>query len=181
MKKLHLLSLAALLAFTATTLVSCDNDDGIASTLWGVWEGNMYVTSEWNGHTYKATSSVIQFDKNPYDYASGTGYWVDYYSGAPWDYFASHINWRVVNERIQIHSLEDNTYFNIYDYSLSNNYFSGVLINEYGDRLTFRLRKTASPYWDGFDWGWDSWYGYSLAGRSTDATPANLPVRRVVK
>ena len=37
-----------LLALTATTLVSCDDDSDIAMTLEGTWQGDMKVSTDYN-------------------------------------------------------------------------------------------------------------------------------------
>ena len=186
MKKFTSILAMIMMAAMSLTFVSCDDDEYIADTLWGVWEGDMYVTSEWNGHTYYSSYSILAFDKDPYEYASGTGYWIDYYSDAPWDCFASHIEWRVNNRNIEIYSREDDTYFTIYDYSLSESWFSGTIIGEYGDPMQFRLRKTSSPNWGDFEWGWDSWYGYSYpdyspSTRADGSNNADRPVRKFMK
>ncbi len=160
MKRFTSITAILMMTMIAFTFTSCTEDDDIADTLWGVWEGDMHVWSEWNGEYYEAHDSQIQFDRDPYDYASGTGYWVDYYSGAPWDYFASHIEWVVDGGVIRIYSIEDDTYYRISNYSLSNNYFTGTIESEYGDPMDFRLRKTMSPNWGDFEWGWDPWYDY---------------------
>lgn len=184
MKKFTSLLAMAMMAMMSFTLSSCDEDEEIADTLWGTWEGEMYVVNEWNGHTYQSSYSVIQFDKDPYNYASsGTGYWVDYFSDAPWDYFASHIEWVVRNERIQIYSYEDDTYFEIRNYSLSDNYFRGELEDEYGGWQSFSLRKTSSPYWN-YGWGWGHYPGYVNKKKSTPKVPfdnntGNKPVRKI--
>lgn len=187
MKKFTSFFATIAIALMSLSLVSCDDDEVIADTLWGTWEGNMYVQCEYNGHYYTATSSIIHFDKD-YEYAtSGTGYWIDYYSGAPWDYYASHIRWRVSDEVLLIHSLEDDTYFRIYDYSLSDRYFSGMLEGEDGTYMDFRLVKTSSPYWDDYEWGW-GYYGYpDYAPRkdikyidTTNTTGGKMP-RRVIR
>lgn len=186
MKKFTFLSAMIMMMAMAFTFVSCDDDEYIADTLWGVWEGDMHVWNDFDGQVYEAHRSVIQFDRDPDSYATGTGYWVDYYSNAPWDYFASHITWSVSNGRIRIYSYEDDTNFYIYDYSLSDNYFTGTIESEWGDPMDFRLRKTASPNWDDFDWGWDSWYGYSALQNSASKTRSGdavqeKPVRHIGK
>lgn len=187
MKKIHSLATILMLALSSLALTSCDNDDAIADTLWGVWKGNMYVTGEYDGRVYYSSYSTIGFDKDPYDYASGSGYWIDEFSNAPWDYYATHIEWQVNNSDIIIHSLEDDTYFTIHNYSLSGNYFSGEIWSEDGSRQAFRLVKTSSPDWNDYDWGWD-WndgYGYySPARQSEDVTTGrraapSKPVRRI--
>ena len=52
--------------------------------------------------------------------------------------------------------------------------------------MDFRLRKTASPNWNDFDWGWDSWYGYSALQNSASKTRSGdavqeKPVRHIGK
>lgn len=49
MKKFTSILAMIMMAAMSLTFVSCDDDEYIADTLWGVWEGDMYVTSEWNG------------------------------------------------------------------------------------------------------------------------------------
>ncbi|CCY82821.1 putative uncharacterized protein [Prevotella sp. CAG:1185] len=182
MKKFTSILATIMLAVMSLTFVSCDDDSYIADSLWGVWEGDMYVTSQWNGQTYYSSYSVLAFDKDPYEYASGSGYWIDYYSNAPWDYFASHIRWQVNNRNIEIYSIEDDTYFTIYDYSLSRSWFSGTIIGEYGDPMQFSLRKTSSPNWGDYDWGWDySYPGYAPSTRADGNNNADKPVRKFMK
>ena len=79
---------------TLFTLTSCE-DERIANTLEGTWSGNMYISTRYDGRVYDATYTEVTFLKNPYAYSSGEGYWVDYYSDAPWDYVANHIEWSV--------------------------------------------------------------------------------------
>ncbi len=192
MKKFTSLLLMSLLALTTMTFVSCDDDDEIADTLWGVWEGDMYVSSYWDGQSYYSSYSEIAFDRNPNSYASGTGYWVDYYSNAPWDYYASHIRWSVDRGVITIYSVEDGETYSIYDYSLSQNYFSGTLDNGYDNPMSFRLTKTASPDWNDFNYGWGYWDdgyyapGYAPSGSrsagSSDksSVKTDKPIRRIM-
>ena len=93
MKKLYTMMMMAMMGMMAMSFTSCETDEEIAYTLEGTWKGNMYINSEWGGNTYTTTYSEITFLKDPYTYSEGTGYWVDYYSGAPWDYVANHIEW----------------------------------------------------------------------------------------
>lgn len=83
MKKLMSIISMLLLALTATTLVSCDDDSDIAATLEGTWQGDMEVSTYYNGQNYQAVSSEICFVQDPYTYSSGTGYWIDYYRNSP--------------------------------------------------------------------------------------------------
>ena len=171
------LMVMALLPFSFT---SCDDDALIADTLWGEWQGEMYVSSYWNGRYYDASYSELAFDKDPCRYASGTGYWIDYYSNAPWDYHANHIRWTVSNSIIRIHFVEDGGTLDIYDYSLSGNYFSGVIYNDRDEELHFRLRKTSYPTtnWDDFRWGWYSDWDYNTRMNTTENdTLTSTPIR----
>ena len=61
------------MVLTATLTTGCtDENEDVAYNLWGTWEGNMYMQSQYNGRVYQSSYSVLAFDKNPYQYASGT-------------------------------------------------------------------------------------------------------------
>jgi len=180
MKKLYSMLMMAMMALTATTMTSCDEDTQIAYTLEGTWQGNMYVHTAYRGYDYYATSTEITFLRDPYRYASGSGYWVDYYSNAPWDYVANHIEWRVVNRNIEVYFLEDGNSMVIGDYRLSDNYFTGYIADA-GNDVEFRLRHVSSPNWSNYNhWGYDGWYGYysrETRGGVNDSVKAEKPVR----
>lgn len=150
-----LMAVAALLA--TFTLTGCE-DEKIADTLEGAWTGNMYVTSSYGGQSYTASQSMLYFDKDPYEYATGTGYWVDYYSNAPWDYFSSRIEWKVENRQIQIYSVqEDQTYY-ISDYKLNGNTFVGYLYtnSRFSNSVYFELSRSS---WNSYnDYNWNGYY-----------------------
>lgn len=193
MKKLTSLLAFMMMLALPFALVSCDDDEDIADTLWGTWEGDMYVTSYWNGKEYRSSYSVIEFDKDYDSSTSGTGYWIDYYDDPSWNvkYYATHIRWSVSKGVIYIFSIEDETAFYIGDYSLSDNYFRGTIFDDYDNDMSFSLVKTSSPYWDSYDkWGWDAWgYGYpnysnkkkSAAGTPVENSATERPVRRIVR
>lgn len=184
MKQVTQLLILVALATISLALTACDSDDEyIADTLWGTWEGDMYVSSEYNGQVYDATYSVIQFDRNNGSYASGTGYWIDYYSNAPWDYVANHITWEVYNGCIHVYFIEEGSSLDIYNYWLDYDYFNGCIYNGYGQQVDFSLQKTGVPTWSNFYYGYDYWldgyYSKSRAtgnGRATEAHP-----RRIVR
>ena len=149
----------ALMAMLAFSLTSCE-DDEIARTLEGTWEGNMYTSYEYSGVYYDASYSQICFLRDPYSYASGDGYWVDYYNDYGWsrNYIANHITWTVDNGIIKIHFIEDNDYVRIRDYSLNDTYFSGSLELTNGNWQRFSLRHISSPNWGSYQWGYNSYY-----------------------
>lgn len=182
MKKLYVPFLTAILA---VLFASCE-DERIASSLEGTWSGNMYVSSYYDGRDYYATHSEITFSIDPFRYTRGSGYWVDYYSGAPWDYVANHIDWRVDRGNIYVDFIEERTSLVISDYRLSNSRFSGYIA--YGDYdVEFDLMHIASPNWSSYNrWGYDAWYDgyYSRPTRSADSTsvaPVAKPVRQFGK
>ena len=158
----------AFMAIFAFTLVSCDDDEEIARTLEGTWQGDMYVTSYWGDRYYDATSTEICFLRDPYRYSEGTGYWVDYYNDRYWgdyDYVASHIEWTVNWGTIRVYFVEDDDYVEIYNYSLDYDYFTGYIETANGGRQKFNLRHVSSPNWGGYYYGgYDSYYYY---GNST--------------
>ena len=112
MKKQFFLLMVAMMGLISVSFTSCD-DEEIAKTLEGTWKGDMYVTSEWEGKYYEAIYTEITFLKDPYAFSSGTGYWVDYYSDAPWDYVANHIDWRVDLGDIHVKFIEEGPLFRL--------------------------------------------------------------------
>lgn len=176
MKKLYSLWSMALMAVMMMSLASCDwlEDEDIAYTLEGTWEGNMYVSSEWDGRTYDATYTEICFQRDPFKYRTGYGYWVDHYSNAGWgrNYVANHIEWRVRDRSIQIDFVEEGTTIWIENYGLDFDYFSGTIYD--GDsRVRFSLRHTSSPNWDDYYYGWNDYYYYSKSADMTRASDSN--------
>lgn len=180
MKKIFTLMMTAMMALT---MISCifDEDEAVAYTLEGTWRGNMYISSYWDGYNYDATYSEITFLKDPYTYSSGQGYWVDYYSNAPWDYVANHIDWRVDLGVIYVHFIEEGTSLRIRDYHLDNNRFYGTIYD--GDNtVDFELYYTSRPRYDNYNWGYYDWdYGYYSRSMRTDSTTttADKPVRHI--
>lgn len=157
MKKIASKLFLVMLAMTPFLFTSCDEDEEIAYTLEGTWEGKMYTTSTWDNYTYAISQTVIDFDKDPYRYAKGNGHWVDYYSNAPWDYVANHISWSVRDKVIEIHLIEENYTFFVEDYSLNSGMFKGRIYD--GDSyIDFTLRHTSSPYWDNYRWYDEDYY-----------------------
>lgn len=183
MKKLHTILGILLLAMTTFTLAGCNTeDDDIAYTLDGVWEGNMYMQStDRYGHVYKANESLLQFDQDPFRYAQGTGRWIDYYSDAPWDYFASYIDWRVINREIQIYSRNEGRTYYIYDYRLNGRRFSGYIDDGQNQPVYFELVKTASRNWDDYDWGGYYYMKRQYAPARAMEQAAETPLRGIYR
>lgn len=187
MKKLYSIFGMVLLAAAAFSLTSCDDDANIAYTLEGTWRGDMHVQMPYDGYDYNATYSELCFTQDPYTYSSGTGYWVDFYSRAPWDYVANHTQWTVRNGTIYIYLVEEGTSLQIRDYGLSDGYFYGTIY--YGDiTVDFDLTHISSPNWNDYRYGYSYWYDYyvkpaltdSLGGKSA-AQPMRAPVRTFKK
>ena len=163
MKKIYTMMMMAMMALTFT---ACE-DEMIADTLEGTWSGNMYVSSYYGGRDYYATRTEITFSIDPFRFTKGSGYWVDYYSGAPWDYVANHISWRVDNGRITVYFIEDGTSMVIEKYSLSDSHFTGYIADGDND-VHFNLTHISSPNWDNYEyWGYDEWYYDSYWARGT--------------
>lgn len=192
------ITLMAMMAMTMVIFVSCDtdNDDYAAYNLEGAWEGDMGVSMFMGNTEYFATYSTIYFAQDPYRYASGTGYQVDYFNDqSPWYhrsrntyYIANHFEWEVNNGIIYIHYLEEDVYAQIAPDYLSDydGYFRGVIKYENGAWSEFRLRKTYSPNdWNTYyDWGWDYGYGYGYAKKNpvfTDDDGNNIVIKNTAE
>ena len=183
MKKFIYNILTMAIIATATVSFSSCEDEQIAYTLEGTWKGNMYISSYYGGRSYDATYTEITFLKDPYAYSSGNGYWVDYYSDAPWDYVANHIDWKVDFGTIYIYFVEEGTSLRISDYHLNNDRFYGW-IDDGGNNVEFELYHTSTPYRD-YRWGYDEWvddwyyYSRSRGEGASDTTKVEKPIRYV--
>ena len=103
------------LAVTAMTFVSC-NDDEIAATLDGVWEGRVSF-GRWNSYQYVD----IQFSRDQYSAGNGMEYDYQGNSGAA---IPCPFTFKVVNGTIFM-EYEDGSRVAIRNYSLTDTHFSG--------------------------------------------------------
>lgn len=191
MKKLMSIFSMLLLALTATTLVSCDDDSDIAATLEGTWQGKMELETKYQDQYYQVISSEICFLQDPYSYSSGTGYWIDYYQRSPWrnNKVANHIQWTVSNGVINVYFKEEGTSLEIRNYRLYRGLFEGTIY--YDDQIVnFSLRQVSSPNWNSYtDWGYDyddDYYygGYAkknVVGTRAQTDSTEKPVRHFGK
>lgn len=134
------------------------NPDGphVNPGLEGTWKGDMYISTSYYQRVYNATYTEITFVGDPYSLSSGEGYWVDYYSNAPWDYVACHIQWVADGSSIIIDFVEDGTQMIISDYQLKSNRFYGTL-KDSGAYIDFELERTSTPDFGSYNWGYDVW------------------------
>lgn len=183
MKKIY--TLTSLFIMMAVTLgfTSCDDDEYIAYTLEGTWRGNMYMQHEYSGATYDATYSVIEFERNPFRDAQGTGYWVDYYNTSGWgrNYVANHIRWKVRDEIIYIHFNEENTDLEISNYRLKDSRFRGYIYDG-NTRVAFDLYHVDSPNWNDYYYD-DYYYAPAKSGQAVknakNSVEKKIPVRKI--
>lgn len=174
MKKITLL--LTLVIVSVCALTSCDGDLFVSYTLEGTWEGDMYICTTYGGRDYDASYSEIEFLKDPFHYTSGSGYWYDEYSNAPWDYFCSRFDWQVQNGIIYITLIDDyDMTLTIRDYRINDDRFEGYIDYDGGSKR-FSLTHTSSPNWTYYNYGWDYDY-YSYAAGDTRA--ADRPVRHL--
>lgn len=181
MKKFYSLSAIALIFMMAFSLQSCDEDVWIADSLEGTWEGNMFISYEYDNRVYDATYTEIGFELDPFRFRRGTGYWIDHYDNYGWgrNYVANHIRWEVVDRTIHIYFMEEGNDLYIEDYSISENYFTGYIYD--GDtRVKFKLRHTSSPHWDDYDYGYNYYYAKPNVTEGAAAEQAPV-VRRFVR
>ena len=198
MKKLiNNIMMMAFIATTAIVFTSCE-DAKIARTLEGTWRGNMYISSYYGGRSYDATYTEITFLKDPGAYSSGNGYWVDYYSNAPWDYVANHIEWTVDYGVIKVYFVEENAWIDLYMFALIQFSFedyetyvesssddmiqtglnfcdeiiSRALIND--QFLVFRLALSAKAHVYAYDGDYDSFMDYDLQHYILGLNPISL-------
>lgn len=165
MKKIYSLLFGLLVTLMGAGLFySCEwwtEDDEITYNLEGTWGGEMYFASYYDNNWYYSNYTKLEFIEDGYN--RGYGYWVDYYSQAPWDYVANHFDWAVRNGIIYIHLIEDNYDIQIRDYDITRRDFSGYVYYE-GEERHFDLYHTSSPNWGNYDYGWGYDYDYGYNG-----------------
>ena len=166
----------ALLALVGIGTMTTSCDSIIATNLEGTWEGDMYVMSEYNGREYYSSFTEIEFISDPMRFKSGEGYWLDHYSGAPWDYIANHLTWTVHDKVIYIHLIEDNYDIEIRKYHLDDERFYGYVYYD-GGYHRFELFHTSSPHWDEYEYGCP-YYSNSRAAASTDSMTVVRKMRK---
>lgn len=181
MKKIYNILALALMAALSLTFTSCE-DEYIASGLEGTWEGYTHMQVKYNGRYYNSTYSYVDFTTDPFRYTSGYGHWVDYFSGAPWDYLASNIEWRVRDRVIEIYFVEDDYTIYIDDYRLTDNHFRGRVYSDGPTDFTFDFVHTSSPNWNRYDYGWyDGGYYYAPSASGKATAPASERPQRVLR
>lgn len=133
------------LAVTAMTFVSCD-DDKIARSLDGIWEGQV-ASAYFNyrlGNSYQWID--IQFYADPSRYAKGSGIERDY-SGSGSNYYEEcEFEFEVRGGYIYLHYADaENTEVVIRDYELVDDHFSGEFLDRNGHLLaSFDLYRVTS-------------------------------------
>lgn len=133
-------------AVTAMTFVSCD-DDKIARSLDGIWEGNV-AQAYFNYHVSSNYQYVnFQFYADPTQYARGTGVERDY-SGSTSGYYTYtdeyEFTFEVKNGRIYLY-YEDGADVVIRNYELHDDHFSGEFLDTQGNFLaTFDLYRVTN-------------------------------------
>ncbi|MDD6436861.1 MAG: hepatitis A virus cellular receptor 1 [Prevotella sp.] len=152
MKQMTSLLAMVMVVLLSATVTSCDPDDDIAYTLEGTWKGYMGVYRDYDNRDYGSTYTELYFERDPYRYSSGRGYWVDYYKEHPWssrNYVASRISWTVSSGVIYVNFVDEGTRIEIRDYALNDGVFSGCIY--YGNTtVEFHMRHVDSPNWDSY-------------------------------
>lgn len=183
MKHIKTFVTMAIVALVAlTTFTSCDRDVDISNDLDGIWRGNMYIEHcDRYGTWYKATSTEVEFLVYDSFSNSGTGHWVDYYSGAPWDYIYNDIRWSVNNGTIRVYFVQEGTTIFISHYSLGSRFFEGT-IDDNGNYVDFSLTRISTPRYGSWSY-YEPWgYGYYAKGSRTadnDSVQTEMPKRRI--
>ena len=120
------------MATTMLSLTSCD-DDKIARSLDGVWEGEIstaYFNYRGSGNSQYVD---IQFYTDPSQYAKGDGIERDY-SNTTGTYTECGFRFEVKNSRIYLY-YDDGYDVMIRNYELLDGHFSGEFLDRYGNYL----------------------------------------------
>lgn len=153
--------MAALAVMAGFSSCSSDPDEDKAIALSGEWEGDwgMWYEDDF-GYIFDADYTYIQLIP-AYSYATyGHGYQEDYYRRGRYRYLWYKFNWEVRNGVLYLsYPHNHNLDCAIYDYHLTNRYFTGYFGDSYS---RFRLSKLSNFY----DWTptivVDAYFGYDL-------------------
>lgn len=149
----------AMIAMAAIMLTSCEDEDiayKLSEFSYKNWEGRIstYYYDRW-GLTGNDYYTVMMFESDDYSMTKGHGMEVDYDVNDRYgNYWYSQFVWRVDNGVIEL--LYDDTRYKpiyIYDYTLSDNYFSGYMDDGTSKDIEFNLRSIG--YFD-----WSRYYYY---------------------
>lgn len=94
------------------------------------------------------------------------------------NYIANHITWKVRNQVIYIHFVEENSNIEIGNYRLDDDYFTGIIYLD-GRSARFSLRHTSSPNWNNYVFGYDGFYDYGWAKSDGPSNPVSAPRRHL--
>lgn len=202
MKKIYSLSsLLVMFVLTAMSFSACDiyidneydpnyhsgrGDRGRAKVISGEWQGDfgMFYTATnpytGRGVQFDASNTYLLFQNDHYYGTSGTGKQIDFYNYGPIRQRYHRFLWEVRNGVLYLsYPGEPALNVAIYDYALSNTYFTGYA----GDsRFRFSLRKLNYGYWDNyaltdFDDPYDGWSWNGLRSvQNADASAQNAVV-----
>lgn len=143
-----------LLLVSGLLMTSCDDDQETAMMLWGTWEGQLsteFYQDRWQsyGSTYY---TVWHFEGKPGS-RQGDGWEIDYVRGQR---YAQRFRWQVMDNgntvRLKYEGKWDDEY--IYNFYLSDDYFSGYISGEDGQQSAFRLYRVDDNGYD-HDYEWD--------------------------
>ena len=161
------------LAVTAMTFVSCD-DDKIARSLDGIWEGEV-SSAYFNyrlGNSYQWID--IQFYADPSRYAKGSGIERDYSGTGSYYYEECEFEFEVRGGYIYLH-YADGTEVVIRDYELVDDHFSGEFLDGNGHPLaSFDLYRVTS-------WRHSRYNNYYRYTANPDSTATFEEVKDTIK
>lgn len=155
MKKFKSIWAFAMMLMMAFSFASCDKDSDIAYTLDGTWSGYMQLRHYYDGTWYDTYNAKVYF--NTTGWSSGTGMWQDIYNSnlRP----TQAIRWSVNNGSIYIDFQESGEKAIISNYSLDDEYFSGLIqfYSSYydgGESTSYRFQfvKIGSVDWSGYSY-----------------------------
>ncbi len=154
MKRFKSIWAFVMMAMMTLSFTSCDKDSDIAYTLDGTWSG--HIENYFNYlYGYGEYNTIVYF--NTTGWSSGTGMWQNissYYLTQP-----QPITWTINNGTIIIEFEKSGEKAFITNYSLDNDYFSGVIQfyssyydGGYSSSCRFRFSKISSMDWSGYSY-----------------------------
>lgn len=163
MKKTFFILITGLMCLT--TLTSCDEDQRISMRINGEWYGNFGMYYNYEGYdpygryvrrSFDSYETDIRFVQSGFS-DHGEGFQVDHYREGPYEFLSYRFHWEVRNGVLYLTYPPRYSDYNteIYDYTLSYNYFKGYFSNA---TQPFSLRNLSNYDWDYYGYGREYWW-----------------------
>ena len=147
MKKILFVAIAALVALASFT--SCEEEENVAGSLYGSWEGDLGITHIYKGQTIKPVKCVYTFTRNNDSSTIGDGYLVETFDIPELPVVYRRLRWETWKRQngdvgVQINLESEDVKYHIVEYNLSDRDFTGKYTSGDKTDIPFTLTRVAT-------------------------------------